>query len=37
VLYKAFGKWHGISALINLITLVCAVSHGWFLGSRLAL
>ncbi|KAG1679519.1 hypothetical protein FOA52_011120 [Chlamydomonas sp. UWO 241] len=36
-LYKQFGKFHGISSLINLIILVCAFSHGWFLGSRLAL
>lgn len=27
-LYKQFGKWHGISSLLNLIITGCAVGHG---------
>ncbi|KAL4459187.1 hypothetical protein ABPG75_014052 [Micractinium tetrahymenae] len=34
-LAKQFGKWHGISSLINLATLVVAVGHGWWLASNL--
>ncbi|PSC74334.1 Transmembrane 205 [Micractinium conductrix] len=34
-LQKQFGKWHGISSLINLATLVVAVGHGWWLASLL--
>lgn len=30
-LKKQFGKWHGISSLLNLVNLVCAVGHAWFL------
>lgn len=30
-LAKQFGKWHGISSLINLGTLVAAVGHGYWL------
>lgn len=30
-LKKEFGKWHGISSLLNLVNLVCAVGHAWFL------
>lgn len=26
-----FGKWHGLSSIINLATLVVAVGHGWWL------
>ena len=26
----AFGKFHGLSSLFNLIVLGCIVSHGWF-------
>ena len=34
-LAKRFGKWHGISSLINLGTLVAAVGHGyWLAGER---
>ena len=36
-LYKQFGKWHGISSLFNLVVLVVAVGHGWYLGAHLAL
>jgi hypothetical protein len=36
-LYKQFGKWHGISSLVNLVMLVAAVGHGWYLGGRLAM
>ena len=35
VLQRRFGKWHGISSLLNLIVLVCAVGHGYYLGGRL--
>jgi hypothetical protein len=31
-----FGMYHGISSMLNLIVLVCAVGHGYWLGSRLA-
>ncbi|PRW60938.1 Transmembrane 205 [Chlorella sorokiniana] len=34
-LAKQFGKWHGISSLINLATLVVAVGHGYWLAGRL--
>ncbi|GLC38364.1 hypothetical protein PLESTB_001268800 [Pleodorina starrii] len=34
-LYKQFGKWHGISSLINLVSFCVAVGHGWFLASLL--
>lgn len=30
-LKKTFGKWHGISSLLNLVNLVCAVGHAFFL------
>ncbi|GFR45705.1 hypothetical protein Agub_g7015 [Astrephomene gubernaculifera] len=36
-LYKQFGKWHGISSLINLVAFCVAVSHGWFLASLLVM
>ena len=36
-LAKQFGKWHGISSLLNLAVLVCAVGHAYYLGGRLAL
>ncbi|KAI3423407.1 hypothetical protein D9Q98_010624 [Chlorella vulgaris] len=32
-LAKQFGKWHGISSLINLGTLITAIGHGWWLAS----
>ena len=35
-LYKQFGKWHGISSLMNLGNLVCAVGHAYYLGALLA-
>jgi hypothetical protein len=35
-LKKQFGAWHGISSLLNLGTLVCAVSHGWWLARHIA-
>ena len=31
-LAKQFGKWHGISSLLNLIVLICAVGHAYYLG-----
>jgi len=37
VLYKQFGKWHGISSLLNLIITGTAVSHGWYLAGALTL
>jgi hypothetical protein len=33
-LAKQFGKWHGISSLINLATLVVAVGHGYWLAGE---
>jgi prepilin signal peptidase PulO-like enzyme (type II secretory pathway) len=34
-LAKQFGKWHGISSLLNLIVLICAVGHAYYLGGLL--
>jgi hypothetical protein len=34
-LAKQFGKWHGISSLINLGTLIAAIGHGWWLASQM--
>ncbi|GIL87868.1 hypothetical protein Vretifemale_15854 [Volvox reticuliferus] len=34
-LYKQFGKWHGLSSLLNLVSFCVAVGHGWFLASLL--
>ena len=31
-LKKTFGKWHGISSLLNLVNLICAVGHAFYLG-----
>lgn len=31
VLYKEFGKWHGISSLLNLVITCVALAYGWFL------
>ncbi len=36
-LYKQFGKYHGISSLLNLIITCTAVAHGWYLGGKLML
>ncbi|KXZ48274.1 hypothetical protein GPECTOR_29g51 [Gonium pectorale] len=36
-LYKQFGKWHGISSLVNLVSFCVVVAHGWFLATLLAL
>lgn len=36
-LYKSFGKFHGISSLINLIITCLAFAHGWFLSSKFVL
>jgi hypothetical protein len=36
VLQRRFGKWHGISSLLNLIVLICAVGHGYYLGGLVA-
>jgi hypothetical protein len=36
-LYKQFGKYHGISSLLNLAVLVCVVGHGYYLGAHLTL
>jgi hypothetical protein len=35
-LKKQFGKWHGISSLLNLVNMVCAVGHAFYLGGLLA-
>lgn len=32
-----FGKWHGISSLVNLVSFCVAVSHGWYLASLLTI
>jgi hypothetical protein len=32
-----FGKWHGVSSLINLVVLCASLSHAWTLAGRLAL
>jgi hypothetical protein len=32
-LYKTFSKWHGISSMINLVVLVAAVTHGWWIAA----
>lgn len=34
-LNKRFGKMHGISSLINLISLIATVSYGFTLAARL--
>jgi hypothetical protein len=34
-LTKKFGAFHGISSLLNLAVLVCAVGHAYFLGAFL--
>ncbi|CAL5220682.1 g2731 [Coccomyxa viridis] len=36
-LYKQFGKFHGISSLLNLVGLGAAVGHGWWLATRLSI
>ncbi|EIE18790.1 hypothetical protein COCSUDRAFT_60092 [Coccomyxa subellipsoidea C-169] len=36
-LYKQFGKFHGISSLLNLVALGAVISHGWWLASKLSL
>lgn len=36
-LSKQFGKFHGISSLLNLIVVVCAVGHAYYLGGQLSL
>lgn len=36
-LYKKFGAFHGSSSLVNLVGMVGAVAHGWWLASRLVL
>lgn len=35
-LKKEFGKWHGISSLLNLVNIICAVGHAWFLGQMIS-
>ena len=35
-LQKVFGKYHGLSSLINLVVLCAALAHGWGLAARLA-
>ena len=32
-----FGKWHGLSSVLNLAGLCGVLAHGWWLGSRLTL
>lgn len=34
-LNSAFGKWHGISSLLNLISLLATAWHGILLSERL--
>lgn len=34
---KEFGKWHGLSSVLNLAGLCGVLAHGWWLGSRLTL
>ena len=36
-LYKQFGKWHGMSSMLNLGSLVGAFVHGWWLSSLFTL
>ncbi|KAK9839671.1 hypothetical protein WJX81_004765 [Elliptochloris bilobata] len=36
-LRSEFGKLHGLSSTLNLAALVAAVSHGWWLASRMVL
>ncbi|KAL3135000.1 hypothetical protein ABBQ32_007951 [Trebouxia sp. C0010 RCD-2024] len=36
-LKKDFGKWHGLSSVLNLAGLCGILAHGWWLGSRLML
>ena len=35
-LYKQFSKLHGTSSMLNLLCLVAACVHGWWLASKLA-
>lgn len=32
-MYKTFSKWHGISSMLNLVVLVAAVTHGWWIAA----
>lgn len=32
-LYKQFGKWHGISSMINLVVLCAGFAHLWYLAT----
>ncbi len=34
-LYKKFGKWHGISSVLNLVATVGAIAHGWWVAGML--
>jgi hypothetical protein len=36
-LYKQFGKWHGISSLLNLVTFCVGAAHAWTLAGGLTL
>lgn len=36
-LYKEFGKYHGLSSVVNLVVLCCASSHGWSLAATMTL
>ena len=36
-LRSEFGKLHGLSSTLNLAAVVTAVSHGWWLASRMVL
>lgn len=36
-LKKDFGKWHGLSSVLNLAGLCGILAHAWWLGSRLTL
>ncbi|MEW5305599.1 MAG: hypothetical protein WDW38_008083 [Sanguina aurantia] len=32
-LYTDFGKWHGVSVMVNLLILCCVIAHGWTLSA----
>jgi hypothetical protein len=36
-LRSEFGKLHGLSSTLNLVALAAAVSHGWWMASRMAM
>ena len=36
-LRSEFGKLHGLSSTLNRVALAAAVSHGWWMASRMAM